>query len=192
MTPIDRAHSALLVMDYQDAILKMLGEPAALAVEHASTIIKAARSAGVHVIYVCLGFRPGYPEANPRNERFAQIAKTGLFVTKTPGDDVHPALAPQPGDTVVIKHRVGAFAGTDLDLILRAKSIDTLVISGISTTGIVLSTVRYAADLDYRLVVIEDACADGKPEVHRLVMDEVISKQATVVSSAAFAASLAT
>jgi nicotinamidase-related amidase len=69
-------------------------------------------------------------------------------------------------DITVTKHRVGTFTGTDLDMILRAKDIDTLILFGIATSGVVLSTVRHAADADYRLIVVKDCCADQDPEVH--------------------------
>jgi nicotinamidase-related amidase len=191
MTNVDKARTALLLMDFQTAILGMSGEAAASAVEPAAAVLAAARAGGVMVIHVCLGFRPGYPEANPSNERFAQIQKTGLFVTDRPGSDVHPSLAPQANEVVVIKHRVGAFTSTDLDMILRAKSIDTLVLAGISTSGIVLSTLRHAADADYRVLVVKDACADRDPEVHRVLTEKVFAMQATVLGSAEVVAAFA-
>ena len=95
---------------------------------------------------------------------------------------MHPDIAPAPGDIVVIKKRVSAFAGSDLDMVLRAQQIDHLVLSGISTSGVVLSTLRQAADLDFRLTVLADGCADGDPEVHRVLMEKVFARQADVVS----------
>jgi nicotinamidase-related amidase len=86
---------------------------------------------------------------------------------------------------VVVKHRVNAFFGTDLEMILRAHDIDTLVLLGHATSGVILSTVRYAADADYRLVVVEDGCADRDAEVHTLLMQRLFPRQATVVSAAA-------
>ena len=86
---------------------------------------------------------------------------------------IHPAVLPLAGEVVVGKHRVNALYGTALDLILRANTIDTLLILGYATSGVVLSTVRYAADLDYRLVVIEDCCADQDPDVHDFLTQTV-------------------
>ena len=63
------------------------------------------------------------------------------------------------------KHRVGAFAGTDLEMILRAGEIDTLMLLGIATSGVVLSTLLDAADADYRLAVVTDCCADRDAEL---------------------------
>jgi len=86
---------------------------------------------------------------------------------------------------VVVKHRVNAFFGTDLEMILRAHDIDTLVLLGHASSGVILSTVRYAADADYRLVVVEDGCADRDAEVHMVLMQRLFPRQATVVSAEA-------
>ena len=118
---------------------------------------------------------------SPRNASFGPIRESGRFAEGSPGLEVHPAVAPQPGETVVTKHRVSAFAGTDLDMILRAQGIETLVLTGIATSGVVLSTLRHAADTDYRIVVVEDCCADRDPEVHRVLMEKVFPRQATVI-----------
>jgi len=88
-----------------------------------------------------------------------------------------------PTDIVVRKTRVGAFSTTDLDQQLRDRGIDTLVLGGISTSGVVLSTLRDAADRDYRLLVLADLCADGDPEVHRVLLEKVFPRQADVVTS---------
>ena len=90
-----------------------------------------------------------------------------------------------------MKHRVNAFFGTDLDMILRSRGIDTLILMGHATSGVILSTVRYAADADYQLIVIEDGCADRDSEVHTLLMEKVFPRQATVTSSKDVVAALA-
>jgi nicotinamidase-related amidase len=104
---------------------------------------------------------------------------------------IHPAVAPAAGEAVVIKRRVSAFAGSDLDVVLRAGGYDALVLCGIATNGVVLSTLRQAADLDYRLTVLGDACADADAEVHRVLTGKVFPTQAEVVDVAAWAAALA-
>ena len=96
---------------------------------------------------------------------------------------IHPAISPQPGDIVVIKRRVSAFTGSDLEVILRSQGIDSLVLAGIATSGVVLSTLRQAADLDYALTVLEDGCADMDPEVHRVLTEKVYPRQARVTSA---------
>ena len=185
MTTIDRTRTAVLVMDYQASILERFGDAAASPIAPASAVVSAARAAGLPVIFVVVGFRPGYPEANPRNPVFGPLVATGRFVTETPGSDVHEAFKREPTDVVIFKHRVGAFTGTDLDMVLRSKSIETLILMGISTSGVVLSTVRQAADLDYRLVVVSDGCADADAEVHRVLIEKVFARQATIQPSSA-------
>jgi nicotinamidase-related amidase len=167
--------SALLVMDVQTAVVEMIATDKALLTRTAS-LIEAARKAGMRVIYVVVGFRAGYPEVSPRNASFGPIRESGRFAEGSPGIEVHPAVAPAPGDVIVTKHRVSAFVGTDLEMILCANGIDTLILTGIATSGVVLSTVRHAADADYRVVVVEDCCADRDAEVHRVLMEKVFAR----------------
>jgi nicotinamidase-related amidase len=184
---IDKARTALLVMDYQNDILNFLPEKDRMPLlEKASAILREARQAGLPVIYVVVRFRDGYPEISPQNRMFSGLKKSGWLREGTPGAEIHPKVAPQPGDVVVVKRRVGAFSTTDLETILRAKNIDTLALFGIATSGVVLSTVRWAADMDYQLVVIRDACADRNEEVHRVLTEKVFPGQATVLSTRDF------
>jgi nicotinamidase-related amidase len=83
-----------------------------------------------------------------------------------------------------------ALTGSDLEIVLRAQDIDHLVLTGIATSGVVLSTLRAAADMDYRLTVLSDCCADGDDEVHRVLLAKVFSRQADVLTAAAWAAAL--
>jgi nicotinamidase-related amidase len=96
--------------------------------------------------------------------------------------EVHPDVAPEPGEIFVTKKRVSAFAGSDLDIILRAGDIDHLVLTGIATSGVVLSTLRQAADLDFGLTVLADGCLDSDPEVHRVLTEKVFPHQADVTT----------
>lgn len=86
-------------------------------------------------------------------------------------------------EPIITKHRVNAFFGTDLDMMLRAQGRDTLILMGHATSGVILSTVRYAADADCRLIVVEDGCADRDPQVHDPLMEKVFPRQATVASA---------
>ncbi len=184
---VDPARTALLVMDYQNDILGMIPEEGRAAmVERAATVLKEARKARIPVIYVAVRFRPGYPEVSPQNKLFSGLKKTGMLVEGTPGAEIDPRVAPQPGDIVVTKRRVGAFSTTDLETVLRSHNINKLVLFGISTSGVVLSTVRWAADMDYSLAVVSDLCADRDTEVQRVLMDKVFPWQATVITSKEF------
>lgn len=184
---VNPAKTAVLIMDYQNDIVGMLPENVrGPLIESASTILKEARKAKIQIIYVVVRFREGYPEVNPQNKLFSGLKQSGRLVEGTPGAEIDSRVAPQPGDIVVTKRRVGAFSTTDLETILRAKSINKLVLFGISTSGVVLSTVRWAADMDYSLAVVSDACADRDPEVNRVLMDKVFPWQATVITSREF------
>ena len=182
--------TALLVMDVQQGIVeRFAGEKGYL--PGLSAAMAAARGAGIRIIHVTLAFRPGHPEVSERNKAFAAMTGTGRFTDDDPGALIHPAVAPAPGDVVVTKRRVSAFTGSDLDVVLRAGGIDNLVLAGIATSGVVLSTLGQAADLDYRLTVLADGCLDGDPEVHRVLLEKVFPRQADVVRVADWTAGLA-
>ncbi len=184
---VNKARTAVLIMDYENDIIGSLPEEVrVLLLERAGAVIKEARQANIPVIYVVVRFRNGYPEVNLHNKLFRGVKESGRLQEGTPGAEIDPKIAPLPSEIVVTKRRVGAFPTTDLETILRARNINTIVLCGISTSGVVLSTVRWAADMDYSLVVVSDACADRDPEVHRVLMDKVFPWQATVVTSREF------
>ena len=187
---IEPARTALLVMDVQADTLGRLGAKAPPVIERIAGLVTAARRAKVPVIYVVIGFRPGYPELDPASRFYAMVAPTGRFVG-TPGADIPAQLAPQDGELVVVKKRVSAFAGSDLEMLLRARGITTLIATGFATSGVVLSTVRQAADLDYHQIVVADGCADGDDEVHDVLTKKVFARSATVASTADVVTALA-
>jgi nicotinamidase-related amidase len=188
---LDRNATAVLAMDFQNTIVDNSPDGREALLEREGALLAAARAAGARVIYIVVGFRPGFPEVSPRNQIFGRMPQSGRFKPGDTGSEIHAALAPAEGDVVVTKHRVGGFPGTDLDMILRAQGIDTLVLTGIATSGVVLSTLRHAADADYRIVVARDCCADRDPEVHRVLLDKVFPSQATVTTADAVIAALA-
>ena len=182
--------TALLIMDVQQGIVERFGNDDVGYLERLAGAATAARGAGIPVIYVVVSFRPGYPEVSDRNKSFSAVAGTGRFTDGDPTREVHPAVAPQPGDVLVTKRRVSAFTGSDLDVVLRARGTDHLVLTGIATSGVVLSTLRQAADLDYRLTVLADGCLDADPGVHQVLLGKVFPRQADVTSIADWTAGL--
>jgi nicotinamidase-related amidase len=179
---MSESHPVLLVMDFQHGIVERLGTPGVL--DAASRAVDAARASKIPVMFVRVAFRPGYPEAAANNITFSNIVQAGDAMTQDhPATQVHAALEPRQDEPVILKRRVSAFSGSDLDVLLRAAGADTLVIAGIATSGVVLSTLRQAADLDYRLTVLSDACADADPEVHRVLMEKVFPRQALVTTT---------
>jgi nicotinamidase-related amidase len=175
--------TALLVMDVQNSIVARFAADAQDGpLPRLSRAIDGARAAGLPVIYVRVAFRDGYPEIAATNRTFANIAGRTGFGESDEATQIHASVAPRPGDVVVVKKRVSAFAGSDLAEVLRGRAVDTLVLTGIATSGVVLSTLRQAADLDFRLVVLADACADADPEVHRVLLEKVFPRQADVLT----------
>src|SRR6202453_2216561 len=165
LSHIDPRSAALLVMDYQvDALTRfMTAAQSADAIACVPDLIAMARDAGMMVIHVVVAFRPGHPEVSPRNALFSGLKATGRMVAGTEGAAIHPAAAAREGEAIVVKHRISPFVGTDLETLLRANGIDTLVLAGVATSRVVLSTVRHAGDLDYRLWSSEIAAPTHMP-----------------------------
>jgi nicotinamidase-related amidase len=189
LPPFDPVTSALLVMDFQITIVDSVADKDALLARTAK-LLDAAREAGVLVVYVVVGFRDGYPEVSPKNLAFSQILAGGRLLASDPTAAIHAGVAPRASEVIVTKRRVGAFSGTDLEMVLRARGIETLILAGIATSGVVLSTLRHAADADYRITVVADCCADRDPEVHKVLTEKVFPRQATVANQGAVVAAI--
>ncbi|SFW86077.1 cysteine hydrolase family protein [Chitinophaga sancti] len=177
------SNTALLVMDMQAAMLSSFGAGPAVTAKVA-TAIASARSKSIPVIYVVVGFRPGAPEISANNKGFS--AAKQQFAGIAPADfmKIHPDLEPLENEPVVIKRRVSAFAGSDLEVLLRSLKIEEIVLTGIATSGVVLSTLREAADKDFRIKVLSDACADREQEVHDFLTTRIFNKQGEVLTVA--------
>ncbi|WP_055590850.1 cysteine hydrolase family protein [Peterkaempfera griseoplana] len=180
------SRTALLLMDLQAAHLARM--PADY-LPHAVRALGTARAAGVPVIHVALRLRRGHTDVHPRNRTFG-VLPSHLFTADDPGAAIHPDVAPADGETVVHKNRVSAFAGNDLRQILAAQDVDHLVLAGIATGGIVLSTALQAADLDYRITVLSDACADPDPDLHHTLVTKVLARRGEVTTVDAWGRSL--
>jgi len=185
---VDPRHTAVLAMDCQNGIVSVYTKPDGGFIERASKVMNAVRDAGITVIHVQVGFRPGLPEVSDRNKLFGAIkaSKPRQKFFQGSSGAIHPALGPKPDDIVVVKSRISAFTGTDLEMILRTKEIDTIVLLGISTSGVVLSTLLQAVDADYRVVVIEDCCADLDMELHSALIKRLFPARAEVMSAEDF------
>ncbi|MBH1937402.1 cysteine hydrolase [Streptomyces sp. AV19] len=175
------AGTALLVMDVQQAVVDIADDGSGY-LTRLRRATDGARAAGIPVIYVVMGLRPVRPDAVSRNRAMDAVIRAGLFAEDDPGTRIHPDVPPRQGDVVVTKRRASAFSGSDLDLVLRAGGIDSLVLAGIATGSVVLSTLCQAADLDLGLTVLADACLDTDPEVHRVLTEKVFPRQADVVT----------
>ncbi|MET7639783.1 isochorismatase family cysteine hydrolase [Streptomyces sp. NPDC005438] len=185
-TPVlDPVRTALLVMDYQPGILARLPEEEADALlDRLAGAVADVRASGGTVAHVRVGFTEAEWDAVPAGNRsFAALAERRAMHHEDPATAFHRRLAPREGDITVRKIRYGALSTTDLDRRLRERGISTLVVSGVSTSGVVLSTVMDAADRDYRLLVLSDGVADPDPEVHDVLLHRVLPTRAHLVDS---------
>jgi nicotinamidase-related amidase len=192
MSELDPSRTALLVMDYQPGILNRFEDPDALAAK-ARKAIDTLREAGATIGYVRVAFTDEDLEAMPDSAPMARVKQmpAGSMSADSPTTQVDERVAPQEGDIIVRKVRVGAFGTTDLDEQLRARGVDTLVLAGISTSGVTISTLVEAHDLDYRLFVLADATADPDRELHASLIGGFFPKRATVIEVADLEALLA-
>jgi nicotinamidase-related amidase len=175
--------TALLVMDLQNVIVDRFVSAPDL-IGRLEQVISNARQNSVPIIYVVVKFRDQFPEVSPRNKAFGMLKAGGFPINEgNPAADIHSAVAPQAHDVVVTKRRVGAFSGSDLEIVLRAQEIDHLFLTGIATSGVVLSTLRAAADMDYKITVLSDCCYDKDEEVQRVLMEKVFPSQSDVITA---------
>ena len=175
---LDIAHSALLVMDFQTGVVEGYAVDQDRLLAATDGVIAAARHFGMRVIYVVVAFRTGFPEISPCNKVFSALKASGGIAA-----EIHPRIAPAADEIIVAKRRVSAFIGTDLDMILRSNGIHTLVMCGVVTSGVVLSTLCHAADSDYRLLVLHDCCSDIDQSAHALLVEKVFPRHATILTS---------
>jgi nicotinamidase-related amidase len=175
-------NTALVVMDVQTGILGMLPEGHSF-VSNVAKAIASARENKIPVIFVVVGFRKGAPEISMNNKSFSAGKERFAVMNMADFMKVDAAVAPLDGEVIVTKRRVSAFTGSDFEVVLRSKGITHLVLSGIATSGCVLSTLREAADKDYRLTVLADCCADGDEEVHRVLTTKIFPRQADVMTA---------
>ncbi len=168
-------------MDMQVGILGQFPD-STLFISNVAKAIASARDNKIPVVYVTVGFRAGVPEISSNNKSFSAGKERYTTIDMEEFMKIEPAIAPLAGEIVIIKRRISAFTGSDLEIILRAKGIQHIVLTGISTSGVVLSTLREAADKDYQIAVISDYCADRDEEVHRVLTGKVFPRQAEVVS----------
>ena len=179
----ERMTQALLLMDIQNGLIDWVGAGSDY-VDRVVATQERAEQADVLVVLVRVAFGPGHPEISARNKIFAALKARGGFVHGDPAADPHPHQIRGNGEIVVTKKRVSAFAGSDLELVLRSHNVTSLVLGGMLTSGVVLSTVRDASDRDYHITVLADLCLDLDEEVHRVLIQKVFPTQADVMTAA--------
>jgi len=180
---IDLDKTAVVIIDMQRDFLEPGGFGAALgndvsrlrtAVSPCREVLAAARRAGLLVIHTREGHRPDLSDAPPlkveRGDPALRIGAPGpmgrILIRGEPGHDIIPELYPIAGEPVIDKPGKGAFCQTDLELMLRNRGIETLLVCGVTTEVCVNTTVREANDRGFRCIVIADCCASYFPEFH--------------------------
>nr|WP_055501814.1 cysteine hydrolase [Nonomuraea pusilla] len=183
--------TALIVGDMQTGIVDNYPFAAGV-LPVVERVLPAARAAGIPVIFIRFGLRASGLDIPAGNQLISTLHGAGtLFHEEAPETLVHPRIEPLPGEPVVLKRRASAFSGTDLDRLLRAQGIDSIVLTGVATGAMVAAIFYDAADRDYRLTVLSDACADGEPDVHDFLVNRVFpARGADVLTGDEWAARL--
>ena len=180
---VDTGRTALIIIDMQRDFLEPGGFGAALgndvsrlkaAVGPCADVLAAARRADVLVIHTREGHRPDLTDAPPikveRGDPALRIGAPGpmgrILIRGEPGHDIIAELYPAAGEPVIDKPGKGAFYQTDLELMLKNRGIETLLVCGVTTEVCVNTTVREANDRGFRCIVLSDCCASYFPEFH--------------------------
>jgi len=182
---MQQSKTALLVMDVQPNIVAKIADKDVY-VEEVYAAVEQARVRHIPVFFIVVGFRPGFPEISTHNKSFSTIknqAPTGMV-------EPSPVIAPTQNELVITKRRVSAFTGSDLEVVLRGQGIARIVLCGVATSGVILSTTREAADKDYEITILSDLCRDRDDEVHRVLLEKILPKQADVITSSEWFTSL--
>ena len=161
---LDQNRMSIIIMDYQIRQLSAFSEKFQNElIAKANMVLAKARHEGIPIIYVEV----------LRGER-------------TPERKIHPSITPRSGEPVLTKRRTGPFSTTNLDEVLKKQNIETIAIMGIQTGNSVLSTVCWATDIGYKSIIISDCCADEDMEVHNFLIERVLPRRASVITSQEF------
>ncbi|MGA8615735.1 MAG: isochorismatase family cysteine hydrolase [Xanthobacteraceae bacterium] len=208
---VDTDKAALVIIDMQRDFLEAGGFGEALgndvsrlqaAVAPCQATLAAARGLGMLIIHTREGHRPDLSDApphkvergDPKNRIGARGPMGRILVRGEPGHDIIPELYPLPGEPVIDKPGKGAFYQTDIELMLRNRGIDTLLVCGVTTEVCVNTTVREANDRGFRCVVLSDCCGSYFPEFHEAGLAMIKAQGGifgSVAGSGAFLTSLA-
>ena len=189
---IGKAHTALLVMDFENDIVhpegafKDFGFAQMVAdnnvLDKTSQLLTVARSSGVTVIYVSVKFREGYPERPANSGLWQGLHGANALVEGTWGSQIHDQLIPEKGEPIVTKRGVSAFTASDIEQILHNKRIGTLILAGVATNFVVEGTARQACDLGYDTIVVGDCCASMSQEAHDSSLNTALPFLCTVTN----------
>jgi maleamate amidohydrolase len=148
-----------------------------------ATLAAAARARGAPVVFTRVEYAAGLG-GRDGGLFYRKVKALRCFDEGNPLGDFHPSLTPRPGDMVLVKQYPSAFFGTPLASTLHAAGVDTVIVTGLSTSGCVRATALDALCHGFAPVVVEDAVGDRAEAVHRANLFDLQAKYADVVPSA--------
>ena len=183
VVPAAASRLALLLLDFQYGVLDTIRNSADV-LSRAEVALWWARQQRVQVAHVRVAFTDeDFAVVPAHNKALRQVVESRKFADGSPEAAIHSRVAPQGRELVVRKTRFGAFSTTELHCLLQELGIDTLILAGISTSGVVLSTVRDALDRDYDIYVLVDAIADHDPQLHDVLVERLLPQSVNVIDT---------
>jgi maleamate amidohydrolase len=175
---------ALVIIDFVMAYLEpssplYAGVEAELKVNQ--ILLAAARKAGIPVIFTNVIYTPGGADGG---HFYRKVKSLKVYDRGSPLGDFPPSLMPLPSEVVVTKQYASAFFGTSLVSTLVSQGIDTVIITGLSTSGCVRASALDALQHGFIPIVVRDACGDRQASVHEANLFDLQAKYADVVTSA--------
>jgi nicotinamidase-related amidase len=184
MALYDPSHTALIVIDLQEAILR--GErapyPAADILARSVAIGRQLKAGGGTLVMVHVAWAEDFADT-PKGQVDSSFPRPAS-AKGSDGSAIAPDLVALGPQLVLTKKSWGAFAGPELDTQLRRRGIDTVIVTGIATNFGVESTVREAWPLNYSVIVAEDACGSMSAELHAFAVRNIFTRLARVRSTA--------
>lgn len=183
VVPAAASRLALLLLDFQYGVLDTVRNSADV-LSRAEVALCWARQQRVQVAHVRVAFtEEDFARVPAHNKALRQVVESRRFADGSREAAIHSRVAPQGRELVVRKTRFGAFSTTQLHRLLQELGIDTLILAGISTSGVVLSTVRDALDRDYEIYVLADSIADHDPQLHDALVERLLRQSVNVIDT---------
>ena len=183
VVPAAASRLALLLLDFQYGVLDTVRNSADV-LSRAEVALCWARQQRLQVAHVRVAFtEEDFARVPAHNKALRQVVESRRFADGSREAAIHSRVAPQGRELVVRKTRFGAFSTTELHRLLQELGIDTLVLAGISTSGVVLSTVRDALDRDYEIYVLADSIADHDPQLHDALVERLLPQSVNVIDT---------
>jgi nicotinamidase-related amidase len=181
--------TAFLFLDYEVGIVGLLpNTPATTSFLDQSLnwleAVRASKHGPTQIMFSHVEFRPGYPEVSCQNIQFSGIAQLNVIIEGSPTAEFYSTMQPAENEIQFDKRRTSAAYNSDLLTLLDSQCIRTVVLTGLFTSGVVLATTRQLADMDFTIYIIQDAVIDPNSTVNEVLLDSVLSSQATILTVA--------